>query len=71
MHTIDDFTGLEVRVSDPDAVQAKVIDSNLRITISCAVNKVRSIRVPLNYDVRDQKVRLTFSRVEYLPFGAA
>lgn len=65
---MDDFTGVDVIVPDPDVVTVTVVDSDLSIAVDCTRRKPGVIRIPLHTWVKNQKVRLHVSRVDGLPY---
>ena len=68
IYVVDDFTGLDVTVKAPSAVKTDVVDSNLAISVDCTEARPRIVRIPLNRNVKDQKLRMTIARVEDLPY---
>lgn len=65
---IDDFSSLELRVPDPDMVETKTVNSNLSVSIACADNKVRVVRIPLHEHIKNKKVRLTIADTDGIPY---
>ncbi|MDJ0958401.1 MAG: hypothetical protein QNI91_16160 [Arenicellales bacterium] len=67
-YVIDDFTGLDVTVKAPSAVKTEVVDSNLVVSVDCTEARPRIVRIPLNREVKDQKMRMIISKVDDLPY---
>ncbi|HSH43518.1 MAG TPA: hypothetical protein VK973_15465, partial [Arenicellales bacterium] len=65
---VSDFTGLNIRVPDPDVVSVDVVESDLAISVDCTQGEVGIVHIPLDLNVTDRKVRLYFSRVKGLPY---
>lgn len=68
VHVIDDFTGLNINLPDPDVVSVSVDDSDLAISVDCTSGEVGIVHIPLQRSVTDRKVRLYFSQVQGLPY---
>lgn len=65
---IDDFSGLEVRVPDPDVVATEVVDSNLSVSVACAGGDAGVIRIPLHEHIKNKKIRLVIADTDGIPF---
>jgi len=67
-YVIDDFTGRDVTVSAPDMINMEVLDSNLILSFDCTENQKRFVHIPLQHDADDQKLRVTISEADRIPY---
>lgn len=67
-YVIDDFTGKDVTVTTPDRTSMEVLGSNLILSFDCSENQKRYVNIPIQYDADDQKLRVTISEKEHIPY---
>ena len=66
---IDKFDGLDITTSHPDTIQAVARGSQLVISLDCSEPKQVFVRIPVQYTVHNQKMRITLgasSDVSYI-----
>lgn len=56
---IDDFKDLEVTTSHPDTVRVENTGTRLAVSIDCSEPKRVFVRIPVDYTVQDQKMRIS------------
>ena len=56
---IDEFDGLNIITSHPGTVQTEAVGSQLAVSIDCSEPRQVFIRIPVQYRVQDQKMRIT------------
>lgn len=67
-YVIDDFSGVDVTVSAPNIMSVDVVNSNLILSIECSENKKRAVHIPVQHDVKDQKLRISITKNDRLPY---
>ena len=67
-YVVDDFTGKDIILSAPDMMSAETVGSNLLLSIDCSENAKRFVHIPIQYDTDDQKVRITISKADHIPY---
>ncbi|TKB06214.1 hypothetical protein [Desulforhopalus sp. IMCC35007] len=67
-YVVDDFTGKDIILSAPDMMSAETVDSNLLLSFDCSENTRRIVHIPIEYDADGQKVRVTISKADHIPY---
>ncbi|PIE72473.1 MAG: hypothetical protein CSA20_07475 [Deltaproteobacteria bacterium] len=62
-YVLDDFTDRICTVSAPEINSYKVINSHFVLSLDCTENKQRSVHIPIQYNVDNQKLRVTISEI--------
>lgn len=69
VYVVDDFTGTDVIIEDPDIVSVDVVDSHLAVSLLCVDRKRRVVHIPFQRSVQDKKLRLTIAQSAYPSMG--